>query len=72
MLRGVQGINLRASLLGFDQTLAQQFDPYAFVRSYYLENRLKKVYDGDVPPELTAPNDTADFPTANATDDSTD
>ncbi len=72
VLRGVQGINLRASLLGFDQTLAQQFDPYAFVRSYYLENRLKKVYDGDVPPELTAPNDTADFPTANATDDTAD
>ncbi|MBH03906.1 MAG: hypothetical protein CMP08_07260 [Xanthomonadales bacterium] len=72
VLRGVQGVNLRASLLGFDQTLQQQFDPYAFVRSYYLENRLKKVYDGDVPPERTVSNDMADFPRANATDDSTD
>lgn len=49
LLDALQVINLRASLLGFDQTLAQQFDPYAFVRGYYLENRLEAVYDGHVP-----------------------
>lgn len=62
LLRALEGVNLRASLLGFDQTLAQQFDPYAFVRSYYLENRLKAVYDGEVPERLTTPDDIDDFP----------
>lgn len=72
-LRGLEGINLRASLLGFDQTLQQQFDPYAFVRSYYLENRQKAVYDGDVPPELTRSDDEADdFPAAASESDSSD
>lgn len=65
LLRVLEGVNLRASLLGFDQTLAQQFDPYAFVRSYYLENRQKAVYDGKVPAALTAPDD---FPAAPAPD----
>lgn len=55
-MRVIEGLNLRAGLLGFDSTLKQQFDPYAFVRSYYLENRRKAVYDGHVPDEL---NDSA-------------
>lgn len=50
-LRALRLIELRAGLLGFEDTLAQQFDPYAFMRGYYLENRLKAVYDGDVPRE---------------------
>lgn len=51
-LRALEVVDKRAELLGFEQTLAQQFDPYAFVRGYYLENRLKEVHDGDVPPEM--------------------
>lgn len=58
-LRGLQFVNLRASLLGFDKTLEQQFDPYVFVRSYYLEKRRKAVYDGDVPDRLKGDNDNA-------------
>lgn len=50
-LRALELIDYRASLLGFEETLAQQFDPYAFMRGYYLEKRLKAVYDGDVPKE---------------------
>jgi len=50
-LRALELIDYRAGLLGFEETLAQQFDPYAFMRGYYLENRLKAVYDGDVPRE---------------------
>ncbi|HET7313333.1 VacJ family lipoprotein [Salinisphaera sp.] len=61
-LRGVEGLNLRASLLGFDSTLKQQFDPYAFVRSYYLESRQKSVYDGDVPARLKRTPGLNDFP----------
>jgi len=48
-LRALELLDKRASLLGFESTLEQQFDPYAFVRGYYLENRLNAVYDGDVP-----------------------
>ncbi|KEZ76786.1 MlaA family lipoprotein [Salinisphaera hydrothermalis] len=64
-LRGIEGLNLRASLLGFDSTLKQQFDPYAFVRSYYLENRREAVYDGHVPAKLKRSDDgSQDFPSA--------
>lgn len=59
-LRGLELLNFRASLLGFEDTLDQQFDPYAFMRGYYLENRLKAVYDGDVPPERMYGDDAAD------------
>lgn len=70
LLRALQGVNLRASLLGFDKTLEQQFDPYAFVRSYYLDNRRKAVYDGEVPAALTTPDESTDD--SAATDDGSD
>lgn len=63
-LRVLEGVNLRASLLGFDKTLEQQFDPYAFVRSYYLESRLKAVYDGHVPARLQESDGSQSFPSA--------
>lgn len=70
-LRLIEGLNLRASLLGFDSTLKQQFDPYAFVRSYYLESRRKAVYDGNAPDNLTRPdNNSGDFPATAGSDDS--
>lgn len=62
-LRGIEGLNVRASLLGFQSTLKQQFDPYAFVRSYYLEKRQKAVYDGNVPAKLKrSDNGSEDLP----------
>lgn len=45
-------VDLRASLLGLDNAVYESFDPYLFVRDAYLNSRLDKVYDGDVPPEL--------------------
>lgn len=42
-------LNLRAGLLGFDQTVRNAFDPYAFIRTAYLQRRLSKVHDGDPP-----------------------
>lgn len=48
-LRALDIIDTRARLLGFEDTVEQQFDPYAFIRGYYLENRLEAVYDGAVP-----------------------
>jgi phospholipid-binding lipoprotein MlaA len=59
-LRALRIIDYRAGLLGFEETLNQQFDPYAFMRGYYLENRLKAVYDGDVPAERLYQDDGAD------------
>ncbi|HEU0195643.1 MAG TPA: VacJ family lipoprotein [Nevskiaceae bacterium] len=42
-------VNLRANLLGTESLLAAQFDPYIFIRTAYLQQRLSKVYDGNPP-----------------------
>lgn len=44
-------VDTRASLLGADKMVEQQLDPYVFIRSIYLQNRLNKVYDGNPPKE---------------------
>ncbi len=43
-------IDLRASLLGADELLQRQVDPYLFLKNAYDQNRLKVIYD-DNPPE---------------------
>lgn len=45
-------IDTRARLLGADSILDQQFDPYIFVRSAYLQRRQNLVYDGNPPKEV--------------------
>jgi phospholipid-binding lipoprotein MlaA len=47
----LQAVHGRANLLDFDKVLEQQIDPYVFVRSIYLQNRLNKVHDGNPPKE---------------------
>lgn len=42
-------LDLRASLLGFEDVVRNAFDPYVFVRTAYLADRLAKVYDGNPP-----------------------
>ena len=42
-------INLRSTLLGVDKELRRAFDPYAFVRDAYLQNRRYLLYDGNLP-----------------------
>lgn len=44
-LKALYILNKRASFLSFDQVLAQQFDPYIFIRSYYLKSRQAAVHD---------------------------
>jgi phospholipid-binding lipoprotein MlaA len=44
-------IHARSTLLGFDQELKRAFDPYAFIRDSYLQNRQYLLYDGDPPEE---------------------
>jgi phospholipid-binding lipoprotein MlaA len=52
---GVTGLNLvnkREQLLDTDSVLNKSFDPYAFLRSAYLQRREYQVHDGDVPEDL--------------------
>lgn len=44
-------VDTRAALLNADSILDQQFDPYIFVRSAYLQHRQNLVYDGNPPKE---------------------
>lgn len=55
-LRALYLLNLRASLLGFDRTVRNAFDPYVFVRTAYLENRRAEVHDGNPPRERMDPD----------------
>lgn len=44
-------IHLRSTLLGVDKEIQRAFDPYAFVRDAYLQNRRYLLYDGNLPDE---------------------
>jgi len=52
-------INLRSELLGTDEVLDAQVDPYSFLKVAYENDRLNKLYDGN-PPE-TEDEDFDDF-----------
>lgn len=45
-LKGLYVVDQRAGFLAFDQVLAQQFDPYIFLRTLYLKNLRAAVHDG--------------------------
>jgi phospholipid-binding lipoprotein MlaA len=49
MIRAMDFVNLRASLLDLDAQLEQSFDRYAFVRNAWLQRREYKVLDGNLP-----------------------
>ncbi|SEQ42026.1 phospholipid-binding lipoprotein MlaA [Solimonas aquatica] len=51
----VRAVDARVPLLSLDHLLKQQLDPYVFVRTAYLQNRLNKVYDGHPPEKLMEP-----------------
>ncbi|HEX4896652.1 MAG TPA: VacJ family lipoprotein [Solimonas sp.] len=50
-LAGLRVVNYRAGLLGSEGMIAQQFDPYLFIRGVYLQRRLNLVHDGNPPKE---------------------
>lgn len=50
-ITGVSLVDTRAQLLGGEGLLEQQFDPYIFIRSAYLQRRQNLVYDGSPPRE---------------------
>ena len=47
----VSAVEARAGLLEADKFLDEQLDPYVFLRTTYLQNRLNKIYDGNPPKE---------------------
>jgi len=50
-------IHRRYEFLGADEEIQRAFDPYAFVRDAYLQNRRYKIHDGDVPEDELYPED---------------
>jgi phospholipid-binding lipoprotein MlaA len=56
-------VQFRAGLFEFDATLETASDPYAFMREFYLGQRLNRVYDGN--PPRTSFVDEEDAPAGN-------
>ena len=50
-LRAFDIVHTRAELLPLDATLESAFDPYAFVREAWVQQREFAIYDGNPPPE---------------------
>jgi len=59
-LVGVRLLDSRASVLGLDETLDLQIDPYLFLRESYRQSRLIQIYDG-LPPVADDPFEDALF-----------
>ncbi|MCX7054226.1 MAG: VacJ family lipoprotein [Proteobacteria bacterium] len=53
---GLSFLDRRVQYLPLDKTLAQTYDPYAFVRNAYLQRRLYLVFDGN-PPQSKLPGE---------------
>ncbi|HEY6643620.1 VacJ family lipoprotein [Povalibacter sp.] len=51
-LRGLDIVHSRAELLPLDATLQSAFDPYAFMRDAWVQQREFQIYDGNPPPEV--------------------
>ena len=49
--RALNVVHSRAELLTLDPTLARTFDPYAFIRDAWVQQREFEIFDGDPPPE---------------------
>ena len=68
---GLSFIDDRARLRPLDDTLAETYDPYAFIRDAYLQRRQYLVYDGDPPEEPLEEFDDLEDETGDVNDDQT-
>jgi phospholipid-binding lipoprotein MlaA len=50
--RALSVVNSRAELLTLDPTLQRTFDPYAFIRDSWVQQREFAIFDGNPPPEV--------------------
>ena len=48
-LRGLDIVHSRSELLSLDATLEQAFDPYAFIRDAWAQQREYAIFDGNTP-----------------------
>ncbi len=55
-LFALKSVNTRAGLLDTDQILNRTYDPYAFIRSAYLQRREYLIHDADVPADQDFPD----------------
>ena len=62
-LRGLDLVHSRSELLPLDATLQKAYDPYAFIRDAWVQQREFAIYDGNPPPE-TLEEDFSDEPAA--------
>jgi len=51
-IRAIGIVHDRADLLSIDQTLRNAFDPYAFMRDAWIQQREFAIFDGNPPPEV--------------------
>jgi len=49
--RVIDIVHTRSELLPLDETLQRTFDPYAFIRDAWVQQREFNIYDGNPPPE---------------------
>jgi phospholipid-binding lipoprotein MlaA len=55
-------VHSRAELLPLDGTLQRTFDPYAFIRDSWLQQREFAIFDGNPPPETLEDFDDSEAP----------
>jgi phospholipid-binding lipoprotein MlaA len=55
-------IHSRAELLPLDGTLQRTYDPYAFIRDSWLQQREFAIFDGNPPPEQLEDFDDSETP----------
>jgi phospholipid-binding lipoprotein MlaA len=55
--RGLDIVQMRAGLLSLDPTLQRAYDPYAFIRDAWVQQRDFAVFDGNPPPDALEDED---------------
>jgi phospholipid-binding lipoprotein MlaA len=50
--RGLNAVHSRAELLTLEPTLQRTYDPYAFIRDAWVQQREFEIFDGNPPPEV--------------------
>jgi phospholipid-binding lipoprotein MlaA len=50
--RGLNAVHSRAELLALEPTLQRTYDPYAFIRDAWVQQREFEIFDGNPPPEV--------------------
>jgi phospholipid-binding lipoprotein MlaA len=50
--RALNVVHTRSELLSLDQTLQRTYDPYAFIRDAWVQQREYAIFDGNPPPEV--------------------